>query len=1026
MRNWTDEQNRAVNHPAAAKSALVSAAAGSGKTAVLVERVVRLLVDGSVRADRIVLVTFTKKAAAEMKERLEKALKSLTETAVIRKQLIRLEQAQITTINAFCLNLLRENSGFLRSESGAVLEPGFKVADTEELELLAKKAMQETLEIFYEGDLIEIEQTIAFFGGSGKSGDFNLQRAIRELYDFTRNLPNSEEWLARQIELYGDSDGYYEKAVPQYWGLVEKDIKRAVELTQKSLEIAEFDKTKKFLEADSAFFKSGGDFPRMSIHKDEDDEVKEQIKENRKKVKKIKEDVEVSRVLVDDFKNAVERLCPIVRVLARLYEVYERMFTKVKRVNGVIDFPDSERLCLELLRNEQILERICGNYELIIVDEFQDSNFLQYELFRLLDNGRNRLFAVGDIKQSIYGFRGADSAVFDMVSGDSGYEQLEMSMNFRSSKQVIDGVNAVFPNSLRAKPDAADDDGYITELVLLNEDIEAEYTARRIKKMVSEGAEYKDFAVLTSAGEKNFKAYEKVFAEHGIPCASSGGGGYLKSEEIGPALDFLRVINNPYNDLSLFNVMMSPLFGFSAEEMAQIRAGKRDIPLYSAVLRDKSKNKSEKTAAFLQIVGKYRRIADVASSAELVAVIHADKIFEPLISDRYKRANLQLLSYYAGKFSQSNTDTGLAAFLAWFKDLIGLGVDVKQANVNARSRECVKLMTIHGAKGLEFPVVFVGRVNTRFNFRGEGTGLVRFHKVAGIAADWFDFNLDSLCRFKTMLTDWENRLNREFTVAEERRKLYVAATRAQKKLIFTGYGEKIKENSYAEWLVQAGLSESGMIDDVGAACENNDNEQGAQKAEEFGEYARKPLASIPRKLTATQVGVVHDISKHEHDEPTIFPRNPSFFGEKKLTGKKRGDAYHKVMAGEKLTEFERKAVNFADIDRFWESSLGKRVTASNKVEREYKLYTEITPLDVEGSFPDKQFVQGVADMFFYEDDGIVLVDYKTNRNTTAEKLIHDYRGQLLIYKRAIEEMTGDIVKECYLYSFEIGEIRCDI
>ncbi|MCL1865869.1 MAG: UvrD-helicase domain-containing protein, partial [Oscillospiraceae bacterium] len=192
MKKWTPEQQKAISQPAVAdKPVLVSAAAGSGKTAVLVERVVDLLCDpvNPIRADKIVLVTFTKKAASEMKSRLEQELRERlnaysqvpTSAAVLQKQLIRLEEAGINTINAFCLNLLRDNSGFIG------LEPGFEIAGEEDLELFAKQAMDETLEQFYNGGFTseEVIRTVEFFGANGDSG---LQRCIRDLFGFTRNL----------------------------------------------------------------------------------------------------------------------------------------------------------------------------------------------------------------------------------------------------------------------------------------------------------------------------------------------------------------------------------------------------------------------------------------------------------------------------------------------------------------------------------------------------------------------------------------------------------------------------------------------------------------------------------------------------------------------------------------------------------------------------------------------------------------------------------------------------------------------
>ncbi|MCL2037054.1 MAG: UvrD-helicase domain-containing protein [Oscillospiraceae bacterium] len=1120
MRIWTDEQLAAISH-GACKSALVSAAAGSGKTAVLVERVIRLLTatENPVSTSEIVLVTFTRKAAAEMKERLEKELKFRLSQGgedsallrLIQKQLIRLEEAQITTINAFCLDLLRENSGLIG------LEPGFRVGNEEELELLSKQAMAETLEEFYDGEPQEIERTCEFFGVSsstgGTSGDFNLRQAIRELYDFTRNLPDSQSRTECQLELFSYADRYFDEVVPIYYGLIKKEIEKAIELTHESLSLAEFDKTVKFLNGDLAFFQGyyedynySGTFPKMNLDKNEDEQIKEAVRANRDKVKKIKEGVADAVVLIADFKNAVERLSPVINTLVRLERLYEENFAQIKRRNKVLDFPDSEHLCLKLLgEKESVRRRIADNYKLIIVDEFQDSNFLQYELFRLLDCNGGKLFLVGDLKQSIYGFRGADSRVFDEVSQNPDYEVMYLSRNFRSSWQVVDSVNRIFEKimpgyteKVALKPGRdISDERFTSELCLLSEDdfpdldesdgiqAEARYTALRIKAIIADEdfrvfdrdktarrCTWGDFAVLSSVGPRNFRVYERVFAEHGIPCVSSGGNGYLKTEEVALALDLLTVINNPYNDLSLFNIMLSPMYFFTAEEVAAVRIGRKKIPLYSALLAKQRKSPSPKIAEFLDTLSRYRRIADISSAAELISAINSDGGFLPLIAGSKtasRKANLRLLSYYAERFAdvtQGNVkaDSGLPSFLAYIKELDKGGFDVRQANVNSSDfgdGGCVKLLTIHGAKGLEFPICFVAGVNREFNFRGGGKAKksppIRFNPTAGIVADYFDE--ESLCRFKTLLTDYEKRLSRDFIIEEEKRKLYVAATRAECKLIFTGFakGGKIRANSYAEWLVDtitpAEFSLQGEQSPLfGEGEKIPESEKVTLNRDCFerilaninSEYSRKILGGIPAKMTATQVGVkssVYNLNAYEHDEPAIFPRNPSFHGERRLTGKKRGDAYHKAMElidfkkGEyseqlealrpRFTPIEFKAINPSDIAGFFHSELGQRAVKSPHVVKEYKIYTEIplSELGITADYGVNSFIQGIADMFFYEDGGIILVDYKTNRNTSIPKLIDDYRGQLLIYKKAIEEMSGDKVKECWIYSFEQGGIR---
>ncbi|MCL2754757.1 MAG: UvrD-helicase domain-containing protein [Oscillospiraceae bacterium] len=1058
----TAEQLRAVNHPTSGgKSALVSAAAGSGKTRVLVERVVRLLVSGEVRADKIVLVTFTRKAADEMKARLEKALQEQAAFAPmnthIRRQLILLESAAITTINSFCLGLLRENAGEVLELAG--LAPGFRITDEgQEHKLLMNKAMAQVLEKFYEGSEAEVAPVITFFAGNGGGkGDSGLRAAIRELYDYTRTRVDGMGELERAFD-------DCERVKREYVRLVRKDIDCAVEICGANLELVECDRAVAFLRAESDFFSDfdfeggGGDYPKANSHtfKGVEPEIKAQIAENRELLKGFKEGLLTAAALIADLPNAVAALTPIIQVLTRLVRLYGEKFAEVKRAAKVIDFADTEQLCLRLLQSGKVNPR----YELIIVDEFQDSNFLQYELFRLLDGGRGRLFLVGDVKQSIYRFRGADSAVFEYVQDSPSYETLYLSRNFRSCDQVVESVNGIFEEAMPVLYDenarliagkGLSKESYRTELVMLDEEScsEAEYIARRIAEITQTGEfSYGDIAVLSRT--KDFSAFEAVFREHGIPCVSGGTDGYLKAWEVGLALDLLEVINNPYNDMSLFNIMISPVFGFTAEEIAAARVGRRDIPLYSAVIargRDRACAFRGKFTALEATIAHYQRVSEISPVSELIACINGDGVFRPLVTDRHTSANVRLLLYYSEQFaSGSAADSGLSAFLHYIEQLKKANLVLRQANVNTNAGNSVRFMSIHASKGLEFPVCFVANTHKNYLKKGGGAGrarpLVSLNAAVGIVADYFDE--DSFCRIRTLFSDYCARSEEEQDSREEMRKLYVAATRAECKLIFTGVfgGGEIPKNSYASHIAD----HVAIVRDVPEFPEiPSDSSRGdTAPAFELGEYSRRVLQSIPRKMTATQVGVASEFSNPE-DEPVIFPRKPTFYSVNAasgLTGKKRGDAYHKAMElidfakGDytsqlralepRFTPLEFKAIRADDIEVFFTSQLGRRAVASGRVVKEYRLYTEaeLSQIGVEilkMPVAEKPFIQGIADMFFYEktgnEDAIILVDYKTNRNTSSQKLAHDYRGQLAIYKKAIEEMTGVPVAQCWLYLF---------
>ncbi|MDR0196630.1 MAG: UvrD-helicase domain-containing protein [Oscillospiraceae bacterium] len=1086
MNGWTKEQERALGTRAfPEKSLLVSAAAGSGKTSVIAERARRLITGEygeRVDADKIVLVTFTRKAAAELKSRLEGALLSgLAESgdSWAEEQLVRLDDAEITTISAFCLNILRENA------PAAGLEPGFGVADDTQRALLSDKAMNDALELFYGGDSDEITSLLTFFGGGG---DRALRDAVRELHRFTRNLPDADGWVDEQIRLYNEPDAYYEKIVLPFSAALEEEKRRAAALIEESLRLARSDKTRAFLRKSAEFFSGGildcpSEYPVLNV-KGEDDYVKERVKENHEKAKDVGKSLISGKNLILSFKESVRMLRPYMEGLARLYRIYRECFAARKRAARVIDFEDSEQLCLELLKsNRAARERVRARCEIIIVDEFQDSNFLQYDIFKLIDGGRNRLFFVGDIKQSVYGFRGAEPRVFGQAAASGEYETVYLSNNFRSSNEVIRSVNAVFERAMPGYDDNVKLKGgrgvfgadYETEFILLDGETfpqyasgpekEAFYTARRIREMVRTGFRvyekgkgfrrcgWGDFAVLTSVGEKNFLVYEKVFGEAGVPCVGEGGDDYLNAKETGLALDLLSVIDNPYDDLSLLNVLMSPLCGFTAQELAKLKAERKGVPLYSALAAGGRDEGDEKAADFIRRLARFRRIADSRAVTDLFAALDGEGVFLPLTVEGsgQKRADLQLLSYYAERFAESNADGGLPAFLAYIRDLKNVGGDIKRPAVRAHG-ERVRLMTIHKAKGLEFPVCFVGRVNHKFNFRGTKTPpLVKPVREAGLTA--YAFDSETLCRFKTLHSKYAELLGRERTVSEETRKLYVAATRAESKLIFTGFAKngKIEENSYAALIAGAGFTAKGAADEDepgGVVRDGARADEDKREAERETKriikniaavYPKKALSAVPRKLTATRVGVVRETTNEEAND--VFPVNPSFYGSKRLTGKKRGDAYHKAMelidfaAGDysgqlqraraRFTPIEYKAVNAADIEGFFASELGQRAAGSGKVVKEYKLYTqiELSALGIDGRFDEKPFVQGMADMFFYENGEIVLVDYKTNRFTSPEKLTREYGGQLLLYKKAIEEMTGDRVKECWLYSFEHGAVR---
>ena len=514
--------------------------------------------------------------------------------------------------------------------------------------------------------------------------------------------------------------------------------------------------------------------------------------------------------------------------------------------------------------------------------------------------------------------------------------------------------------------------------------------------------------------------------------------------------------------MALLNLLMSPLYGFSADDIAEIRKIGVNKPLFdnleSYVKTEKSTEAFQKAKSFLEEHGRRASCAKNFGACKLIRQIYNEGGFNPLVAGSGMPAktmiNIRLLLHYSQALKGMTRDS-LSGLIKLLEGKAG-GAVLEEARYSGEGEKKVKLMTIHASKGLEFPVCFVARTHSRFNLRENYSDII-FNSEIGFAMRYIITEISTRC--DTLPHVKAKEINQKAAVSEEIRKLYVACTRARDKLILTGIvnNEKIPENSFLVRLMNTEIEKVFIkVSETTNDILKKDSRQKSkinEKQEIIGAikrtYHREELTKIPRRLTATQVFVKDDIAlmsspiDEYRDEPTIFPRTPSFMGAGKLTGKKRGDAYHKMMeliefGGDyeaqinenknRFTEEEFAAIEPQKIIEFFNSPLGRRAAASPKVHKEFKLCTEVTlaelgyPEELDVKFGEKPLIQGIADMFFYENGEIILADYKTNRNTTREKLTEQYKGQLDIYARAIEEMTGDRVAEKWVYSFELGGI----
>lgn len=1132
-----DEQTQAIEY-SENRPALVAASAGCGKTYVLIKRLIRLISDKSLgfSADRLAAVTFTKKAAAEMKARLELAMSELLEKEpdndYLLEQQIKLSDAKIATIDSFCLAILRENSEFLD------IEPDFAMLADADSKILAKKAMKTTfLRVWNDFSEADKNALLSYFGGENV-----LEGYVFALSDFLGTVPDKKEWLEKQLDVYRNPAKYNEKyteplkrrcletlenagnalteLIPTensvYFDKVKAHIATVNDTLKKLTEAIENDDTAAFLAISGASF-----FPRLPVTRDAAlrDFADELKAANAAAKDNVKTAVELYHICFSADDDRADSKMGI-ELLIRVYELFDAEYTRLKREKNAVDFGDAEHLLLEMLKSDEGRKKeLWRGFDCIIVDEFQDSNDVQYEIFKLLSRNEENLYFVGDIKQSIYAFRGANPRIFARLMNDSRYCRLPLNKNFRSSDAVISFTNSVFGGEMPegfcgglwedmvAGRGIAQTAENTTEFIRvqaekqgakLKRQREAAYIAERIHTMVSDGflvtadrdgnkrpCVYGDFAILLRGNSGGCtETIKRALLDRNIPVVTRSEKHFTDLAEINLVLAMLKIIVSPFDDLALASVLMSPLYSFSASEMAKIRlldgvkdngyARKNDLHSNLTLL---SKSGSldgsfeEKTERFLADFRLLRKLGRETTAADIIRKIysHTDLIAVENVgyggADRV--ANLYLLLNYAEGFAQGGEST-VADFISYISEINRSDLQMEQASVSESEDASVKIVTIHGSKGLQYPVVFLACLDAEPN-REDDRKNVTFDIDGGIGFNYSIYN-DVPKTVRTASYEAVSAICDENVKSEELRLLYVAVTRAEEKLILTCTSEvtlpksddkngEIKEakapkGSSLEFLLSqpkmftqctektiAYTEEIPLTSDVSSSVTSEIDIEKIRESLSY-RYPYEKQTKAPAKVSATQLGVVHDDSKDDRlaADNAMYLGLPVFMKKRsRVTPKERGDIYHKVMefldfnavnaeaelsrllAENILTSDERAVVSTDDIQRFLDSSLCTRLKNADEIKREFPIFTLVNAAQIENpTEEDLSFVQGIADMFYVEHGEITLVDYKTNRNVTADELISEYKGQLSIYKKALTEMTGLSVKQCMLYSFFLG------
>lgn len=918
----TPEQARAINDRD--RDILVSASAGSGKTAVLVDRVIKLLKeDRHLNIDEMLLVTFTKEAAKNMRERIRQRLVSDKNDQHMKKQINRLALANISTIHSFCEQIIKRYYYVIG------LDPQYRlVTDATEQALLKQQVWEELQEKRFKEDYAKADpqdwhfsQLAENFADPKSNVGEGLEEVVEKLYQEANAQPEPDQWLDAAVRNYEFGDEpivqtqFYQKVLrPILQQVLEQLIADWQQLAQKA-QATGFDDVADLLNDDLAMVEDMHD----ALDRASWDELQAQINNTgfgRLKAHRFKDDPERKAIYQDLTKNGRNLLRKrlgslhdkyfqydeqqlrtktaaarkMVQKLVAVTKEYRQAYQQAKLARHMLDFSDLEHYAYQILNDDsetgqQVLKELRQHYKEIMVDEYQDTNRLQDELIgRLHDQQYNHLFMVGDVKQSIYRFRQADPTIFrekyEQYQGTSeDDEMIGLAENFRSMSNVTEFTNLVFTQLMDKEiGDVAYDDRaqlkfaakwydpqqikpVPTEVLLYdaNADNDTEITAEenqerylklpegsdkyagevwmiamRIRQMLDQHEpiydqklnqerpiQPSDIVILERTKGPNNRIVEQ-FGQLDIPVVVQDVQNYFKATEVRTMMSLLRVIDNPYQDIPLVAVLRSPIVNLTEPEMAYLRVRHRHSNFYEALEDFEQKYSPDwqpeydvdpqklhvKLSRFMKQLQEFKLTAQQESLVDLIWQIYRETGYLDYVGGMpggsQRQANLHALYERAHTYEQSSFK-GLYQFINFIEKMQKRDEDLGEAPVELAT-DAVNVMTIHGSKGLQFPIVFVIDLNHQFNSRDtSGDLVVEPHMGVGIrylgdapmkdehqslTADHIKVTYDLPQR--TVVADAITRANR----AEEMRLLYVALTRAEQRLILTGsVNEKNSRNN---------------------------------------------------------------------------------------------------------------------------------------------------------------------------------------------------------------------------------------
>jgi ATP-dependent exoDNAse (exonuclease V) beta subunit len=1029
-----NEQQRAA--VAARGEVFVSAGAGTGKTTVLVERFVRAVCEEGLDVESVLVITYTRKAAGELRARIRAALHGRGRHDLAR----RLDGAWISTIHGFCSRLLRAHP------FAVGIDPRYRELDDEQGAVIRGEAFERALATFCATRDAEKLRLLATYGAGG------LRRMLTAVYETLRSAGRDLTLeLAEQADVAERLDELHAEAHALLAGGDVTDRQAAAATAALAVTTTNPEQL-----LDLSALKAHGD--RAAA-----------FDAARKRLEQAAFDALALR----------DR-----ELLQELLDLFAAEYAAAKQRESVLDFEDLQLLARELLRDhQQVREAEQLRFRSIMVDEFQDTNRLQCEIVDLLrgEHGATDCFFVGDEFQSIYGFRHADVDVF-RERRRAAAQRLPLARNYRSRPEVLAAVNHLFGDEfgdgyqpLHASGEFTDPVfGHPVELLVTDKrsyadapmswrDGEALAIATRVRELVDAGVASPSEIVLLFAAGTDAERYEAALRAYGLPTYRATGRGYFGQQQVVDLLSYLRLLHNRYDDEALVTVLASPFVGVSNDGLVLIRrhAGKR--PLYSGIERSLPEPLSAEDERLIRAFKqRYERLAAASARVglerlceEIVGAHDYDLAVLAQWDGRRRYANLRKLMRLARSY-ESLRGPDIEGFVTFIRDQEAVGAAQLEAVSEEEGADAVRLLTIHAAKGLEFKVVIVADAGRDIG------GAPAADEILVRPDGRFGFRVvDPKSGKKRGVFDYQSLRDAEQADddAERLRLYYVAMTRAVDRLIVSGAIDPEKARDVSTpigWVLsRLGLldgTENGEIERGDARFVVNVNHYAPQvpdepvvsEAGQLALFSDLPTAPAPRgyrlpELAPIPAPPLHRVRRLSYSALALFERCSYRYYVERVAGLREqrgtvpgahglaateiGDAVHRLL---ERVDLRAPAPPSVDVVREWYPAVTaeelQRIAAFVAAYCDSELAERIAQL--EGAQPERPFafehdgvlLHGRLDVLWRNRDRALVLDYKTNsldEGTPDEIVEADYNLQRLVYALACFRAGVDEVEVVY-------------